>query len=192
MIINRLCEQFRERDLGKGTCLKFMYYFNKMEVNVYFDGYDEDLPHLALLLKYQGEYSFLLCNIEKLSEKTFECSDIKEEIKEQMLCGGSFQKFTECLMEQISTEEFILRNYKSDLAFKCFAKQGYEEKGILPFFGGFQKGNMRDWEVERFHSCFPISKEALLFAKKKGYKMITVYHCKDRKKIRKEWEKLEG
>ena len=189
-IVKKLCGSFQKNELGKATGMKFMYEFQGVEVSVYFDGYDEKIPVMILVLKYKDAYSFLPCNIHELSEETFVKYDIPDKIRTQLLHQGTFSLFLESLIAEINTEQCIMRNYKADLRFKRLEQWEYEKSGMHPFFGGIVKGVMEDVYLERLHTCLTMSKEILRRIQQSGHTVITVERCKERKKLSSELLKI--
>lgn len=189
-IMYSLFEDFQKNELGKATVMKFIYDFQNVEVSAYFDGYDEKMPMLTLLLKYKSKMNFLALNLYDLSEKTIEHASIDEEIREKILYDNSYKEFINCLFQELQNKEYVFRNYKADLPFKQVHKEQYERFGIYPFFGGFEKGKMESKDMELLFQRFTISWEMLEMLRRKGFTIRTVGKCKERKKLEKELAKL--
>lgn len=189
-IIKRLYAYFKRNELGKATGMKFMYRFQEVEVNVYFDGYDEKIPVMILVLKHKDVYSFLPCNVRELSEETFAKYDIPEQMKAQLLNQQSFHLFLDRLAHEIAAEECIIRNYKADLRFKRLEQREYQRYGMYPFFGGIVKGVMEDGYLEKLHTRMTMSKDVLRRIQQSGHTVVTVERCKERKKLASELLKI--
>lgn len=189
-IVYSLFEDFQKNELGKATVMKFIYDFQGVEVSVYFDGYDEKMPMLTLILKYKNQVNFLALNLYVLSEKSIECAEISEEIKEKLSKDNSYEPFIERLFLELQNKEYVFRNYKADLPFKQVQREQYERYGTYPFFGGFEKGKMENEDMEFFYQRFTVPWELLEMLQKKGITIRTVEKCKERKKMEKELAKL--
>ncbi len=189
-IVHSLFEEFQKSELGKATMMKFIYNFQGVEVSAYFDGYDERMPMLTLILKYKNQVNFLALNLYEVSEKSIEHADINEEIRERILYDNSYEQFLNQLYQELQSKEYVLRNYKADLPFKQVQREQYERFGIYPFFGGFEEGKMEPRDMELLYQRFSVSWELLETLQKKGFSIRTVGKCKERKKIEKELAKL--
>lgn len=189
-IVSSLFEEFQKNELGKATGMKFMYTFQNVEVSAYFDGYDEKMPMLILILKYKAQVNALFFNLFESSEKSIECADINEEIREKILSVNSYEPFVDRLFQELQNKEYVFRNYKADLPFKQLQREQYNRLGMYPFFGGFEPGNMEPTYMKLLYQRFTVSWETLELLRQKGVTIRTVGKCKERKKIEKELAKL--
>lgn len=189
-IVCSLFEEFHKYELGKATVMKFMYSFHNVEVSAYFDGYDENMPMLILILKYKTQVDFLSLNLYELSEKSIGHADINEEVREKIVFQNSYGPFMDRLFQELKNKEYVFRNYKADLPFKQLQREQYNRFGMYPFFGGFEPGNMEPTYMELLYQRFTVSWEMLEMLRQKGVTIRTVGKCKERKKIEKELAKL--
>lgn len=170
--------------------MKFMFSFHGVEVSVYFDGYDEELPVMVFIFAYKGECCFLPCNLFDLEEQTFEEFAISGELLERITEGGGYKGLLQRLLEEIERGQFVYRNYKADLPFKRLEQKNYEEFGFYPFFGGIEKGEMAEVYKQMLHKKLTLPLDVLEHIQKYGYTVRTVEKCKERKKLSKELNKL--
>lgn len=191
-MIQKLYDGFAKGDVGKAVGMKFMFVFHEVEVSVYFDGYDEELPVMVIIFMYKGECYFQPCNLLNLDKETFD--DILQygELSAQILEGGGTEGLFKCLLEEIERGQFVYRNYKADLPFKRLQRKNYEKYGISPFFGGIEKGEMEEVYKELLHKRLTLPLQVLEYIQKRGYTVRTVEKCKERKKLSKELNKLSG
>ena len=189
-IVYDLFEEFQKNEFGKATVMKFMYLFRDVEVSAYFDGYDEKLPMLMLILKYKTRVDFVSLNLYELSAESIERADINEEIREMIKYEDSYELFLNRLFQELEEKEYVFRNYKADLPFKQLQKEQYHRFGLHPFFGGFEPGKMETAYMKLLHEKFTLSWEMLEMLQEKGVTIRTVGKCKERKKVEKELANL--
>lgn len=189
-IVYNLFEEFQKNEFGKATVMKFMYPFRDVEVSAYFDGYDEKLPMLMLILKYKTRVDFVSLNLYELSAESIERADINEEIREKIKYEDSYELFLNRLCQELETKEYVFRNYKADLPFKQLQREQYNRSGLHAFFGGFEPGIMEPSYMKLLYEKFTVSWEMLEMLQQKGVTIRTVGKCKERKKFEKELAKL--
>jgi hypothetical protein len=190
-MLSGLYQEFQKNELGRATGMKFMFLFNDVEVSAYFDGYDEEMPLLMLILKRKTESAFVSLNVRELSEKSVEDMELSKEMREALLRKGNYHAFIARLFRELGTQEYVFRSYKADLPFKRLEKAEYVKCGIHPFFGGFEPGIMEENYEEMLYKRLTMSKELLLQLKEKGMTVKTVEKCKERKKLAKELAKMQ-
>lgn len=189
-IVDDLFEEFQKNEFGKATVMKFMYTFRDVEVSAYFDGYDEKLPMLTLILKYKTKVDLVSLNLYELSGKSMEHAEINQEIREKIVYEDSYELFINRLFQELEAKEYVFRNYKADLPFKQLQLEQYNRSGVHPFFGGFEPGKMELSYMKLLYERFTLSWELLEMLQQKGVTIRTVGKCKERKKFGKELEKL--
>ena len=188
--IAKLCEKHQEFELGKAVGIKFMFTFRGVEVSVYFDGYDEKIPMLMLILRRGIHSSFVFCNVMEMGELWLQKADVASEIRQCLLVEDSYEDFLQRLYQELKGEEYVFRNYKADFHLKQLGKQEYKRSGIHMFFGGFEKGEMDHSYMKVLCNRYTLSWTLLQQLREQGITVRTVGKCKERKKLENELAKV--
>ncbi|MBQ1392471.1 MAG: hypothetical protein IIY81_02810 [Lachnospiraceae bacterium] len=191
VVLQGLYWEFQKSELGRATGMKFMFLFNGVEVSAYFDGYDEQMPLLMLILKRNISCAFLSFNVWEFSEKSMEDVILPCEMRECLCQKGNYHAFIARLLRELGTREYVFRNYKADLPFKRLEEKEYESCGIHPFFGGFEPGIMGEKYEQMLYKRLTVSKKLLLQLRERGMTVKTVEKCKERKKLANELAKMQ-
>lgn len=189
-IIEELCEEYQKYESGKATGMKYMFLYYEIEISIYFDGYDEMLPLINIIMSYNGERCFFSCNSYKLTAENLRNGDLTPKIRERIEQLGGYAMFVERMYQELMSKQYVFRNYKADLMFKHMEERRYQEVGIYPFIGSIEQGSMDEDYMQYLHKYFSLSWELLLQIQKKGMVLRTVERCKERKKIARELAKI--
>lgn len=190
-IIEELCEEYQKYESGKATGMKYMFRYHGMEISIYFDGYDEMLPLINIIMNYEGERCFFSCNSYQLSAENLKNGDLTPKIRDRIEQQGGYTVFVERMYQELMSKQYVFRNYKADLMFKHMEERRYREIGIYPFIGCIEQGRMEEEYMKCLHKYFSLSWELLVQIQNKGMILRTVERCKERKKIARELAKIK-
>lgn len=189
-IVEELCEEYQKYESGKAMGMKYMFLYHGIEISIYFDGYDEMLPLLNIIMSYNGERCFFSCNSYKLTAENLKNGDLTPKIRQRIEQLGGYSIFVERMYQELMSKQYVFRNYKADLMFKNMEKRRYQEFGIYPFIGSIEQGSMDEDYMQYLHKYFSLSWEFLMQLQNKGMILRTVERCKERKKIARELAKI--
>lgn len=120
------------------VCLKLNYQYRKVNVNLYFDCYD-DTFNLYLILSYERFYYYTPLNIDILKSKDIYLDDLPREIREQILDGNKkLKEFYIDMRNHISNDNFKKGDYGKDIVFRNGINSN-KNKDKNPFFSLFKK-----------------------------------------------------
>lgn len=168
----------------KATCLKFHYVYNKVNVNVYFDAFDNQSVVLSIVLALVEEkkYYFTPLNILDSSVKTEYLSKIPIEILEKILVDDHLDDFYETMENHLLNGNHCMINYSQDKYFVNTIK--YAKNNLdLPFWYHLRKVPMTDERLYRLNARADITFETLRKIQQEGFTLVRTADPQRRKEL---------
>ncbi|MDU1912509.1 hypothetical protein [Fusobacterium sp.] len=185
-IIDHLKNEYKKLKLtSKKLNLKYSYLFNNVEVNIYFDNFDEDLPTVTLILKYKKLYYFRPFNF---NDNNY-LRRIPSEILEKLLVENRLDEFYDTLEKKL-TGDYKVANYEKDYLYKNTVKFQENNFEINPFFHHLRNVRMTDDQKELLNIYLNISIETLNYIQNRRFTVITTEKIEQRCRLKDEMERV--
>lgn len=143
------------------TAIKYRFRYNNVDVNIYFDAYDEKAPSMSMILAYDRAYYYTSLNINNTEVRTEYLEKIPFVILDQIL-DESHQliSFFAEIEKHILENNKIVINYEKDTCFINTMKYS-RSRTDLPFLQSLRKVKMPDNTLERLSETMGIDREIL-------------------------------
>lgn len=127
----------------KATCLKFYYQYHNVNVNVYFDAFDNQSVVLSIVLSAKKKYYYTPLNILNTGMITEYLSEIPPQILEKILVDNHLDDFYENMEKHLLEDKPHFNYYNEDTYFVNTIKYA-KSKLDLPFWWYLRKVPMSD------------------------------------------------
>ena len=117
----------------KATCLKFYYQYHNVNVNVYFDAFDNQSVVLSIVLSAKKKYYYTPLNILNTGMITEYLSEIPPQILEKILVDNHLDDFYENMEKHLLEDKPHFNYYNEDTYFVNTIKYA-KSKLDLPFW----------------------------------------------------------
>lgn len=177
-----LAEYFALPIKGKGTCSKYIYKYNNIFVNIYFDAFDEECYSLSLILSVDNQFYFTTLNIMNTNIRKEYLPELPSIFLDKIVVNGSLDKFYYDMEEKILNTKSIALSYKKDVIFTNTTN--FQKSEIdLPFWWHIRKARMTDTTVEELCERADISRETLKKIQEKGWTLVRTADSSKRSKL---------
>ena len=165
------------------TAIKYRFRYNNVDVNIYFDAYDEKAPSMSMILAYDRAYYYTSLNINNTEVRTEYLEKIPFVILDQIL-DESHQliSFFAEIEKHILENNKIVINYEKDTCFINTMKYS-RSRTDLPFLQSMRKVKMPDNTLERLSETMGIDREILKKIQSEGFTIVRTDDIKKRKHL---------
>ncbi len=165
------------------TAIKYRFRYNNVDVNIYFDAYDEKAPSMSMILAYDRAYYYTSLNINNTEVRTEYLEKIPFVILDQIL-DESHQliSFFAEIEKHILENNKIVINYEKDTCFINTMKYS-RSRTDLPFLQSLRKVKMPDNTLERLSETMGIDREILKKIQSEGFTIVRTDDIKKRKHL---------
>lgn len=166
----------------KATCLKYFYKYNKVNVNVFFDAYDEDSMAFNMILAFEKNYYFTPLNITNDKIRKEYLTQIPTEILSNILVDNHLDDFFNTMEDYILNNNPIINFYNNDKIFVntvAFNKNDID----LPFWHHIRKSRMTEKTLEELSERADISRNTLKKIQENGMTLVRTGDPLKRKKL---------
>lgn len=156
---------------GPGACVKYYYVHNDVNVNLYFDAFDNDSLSLTLILSTERQFYFTTLNIMNTSLRKEYLPELPPLFYPKVIVDNKLDNFYEHMQEKIMEMNPYRTNYMDD---KIFANTCKFQKGEidLPFLWHIRKTRMTPDMLEQLHERMHISRKVLYQIQQKGCTLV--------------------
>lgn len=160
--INKLNKDWSNLKIkGRSSVLKYYFKFNGVNVNVYFDKYDRDLPNLSVILIKDKDYYYTSLNILNVNIHTEYLEAIPLNILENIEDEDHhLNAFFDEIDNQILKIDYVGTSYKKDKIYKNTMKYTVAKnphRKDLPFLSGLRhNAEMTKDTFKRLHATLGI------------------------------------
>lgn len=166
----------------RATCLKFYYKYNNVNVNVYFDAFDEQSVALSIVLVYGESYYYTPLNILNTGMAREYLNEIPNHILNQILVDNSLNDFYKNMEEHLLNDRPHYNYYNEDKFFVNTIK--YTKNKIdRPFWKSLRRVRMTDETLYKLNSRADISLDTLRKIQEEGYTLVRTSELKERKEL---------
>lgn len=183
-MLNDLISEYKRcfPNSNKNDCLKISYKYNGVDVNLFFDSYDEKSLALSIILNYEKECYFTPIDIKYFAYKNiFFLKDCPGAILCQIMSSErKLNLFCKNMRERI--ENYIAKsknqqiNLKCDYSDECFRESLGKSKNnicITPFLHHIRNTKMSKEQFIRLKDELIIDKETLIKLQREGKTIVT-------------------
>lgn len=165
------------------TAIKYRFRYNNVDVNIYFDAYDEKAPSMSMILVYDRAYYYTSLNINNTEVRTEYLEKIPFVILDQIL-DESHQliSFFAEIEKHILENNKIVINYEKDTCFINTMRYS-RSRTDLPFLQSLRKVKMPDNTLERLSETMGIDREILKKIQSEGFTIVRTDDIKKRKHL---------
>lgn len=183
-VIQKLKTEYLNLDFKtKQTALKYYYQFNKVDVNVFFDAYDELNPSLSLILHFDKDYYYTSLNIndDEISNQYL------EQIQPNLLVNilddkKTLNDFYIQMNEKLNSTQPKCIYYKKDTIFTTTLKIP-KKRDDLPFIDGLRKVRMNDITLIKLSKTMSIERQILKEIQNRDLTIVRTSDPERRKKL---------
>ena len=145
---------------SQSTCLKYYYQYNGVNVNLFFDAYEEEALTFNMILIYDKNYYFTPLNIKNSKIRKEYLTQIPLQICHQILVDNQLDDFFHGIEEYILSNSPFPIYYSGDKIFVNTLK--YSKQNVdLPFWHFLRHTRMKDKTLEELSERADISRKAL-------------------------------
>lgn len=159
----KLLEKYNSlKNIRSTTAIKYLFQYNGVNVNIYFDAYDENNLSLCVILKLNKEYYYTSLNIQNTDIKTEYLYEIPLPILNAILDENRELKgFFNSIENHILNTKCFRINYDSDKDIFARTLKYNNHRKDLPFISHIRKVPMSDETFNNLIITMGISKEIL-------------------------------
>lgn len=188
----KLLEEYRSLKFPKETtAIKYWYHYNQINVNIFFDSFDDENPNLSMVLVYDKSYYYTSLNINNTSISKEFLVEIPKDILEQILDENKkLDTFFKSIEDHIAISKVKYINYENDVIFSNTIKYCQKiKRKDLPFLYGIRKVPMSNEMLNTLNETMSINIKIL---KKIQEHRMTIVRTSDPKKRKKLTIILDG
>ncbi|MBD5393982.1 MAG: hypothetical protein HDR71_06870 [Lachnospiraceae bacterium] len=165
------------------TAIKYRFRYNNVDVNIYFDTYDDKVPSMSMILAYARAYYYTSLNINNTEVRTEYLEKIPFAILNQILDESHhLNAFFAEIEKHILDNNKIVINYEKDTCFINTMKYS-RSRTDLPFLQSLRKVKMPDDTLERLSETMGIDREILKKIQSEGFTIVRTDDIKKRKHL---------
>lgn len=184
----KLLEEYQGLSYPKETtAIKYWYQYNLVNVNIFFDAFDENNPNLAMVLAYDNSYYYTSLNVKNTTITKEYLAKIPANILEQILDENNMlDSFFANIEEHIISKKSRWINYNNDEIFsRTLSNTLRDSKGRkdLPFLLTLKKTPMSDKMFNTLRETMGIDEEILRKIQEHGRTIVRTDDPTRRKKL---------
>ncbi len=166
------------------TAVKYYYLYNDVNVNLYFDAYDNDNPLFSIVLSYNSDYYYTPLSIITNERRKEYLTDIPSGILERILDESiKLDDFFNSIDEHIVNGKHWIIGYKDDKIFTNTLKYSSHMED-LPFLWTSRRARMTDDTLERLVEKLSIPRDVLKAIQSNGRTLVRTSDASKRKNLR--------
>lgn len=166
----------------KDVCLKFYYQYNNVNVNVYFDAFDNQSVVLCMVLAAERKYYYTTLNILNTGMTKEYLGEIPPQILEKILVDNHLDDFYENMEKHLLTDNPYFISYNDDTYFVNTIKYSNVELD-LPFWKCLRKVPMYDDTLYKLSTRADITFDILRKIQQEGYTLVRTSDPEKRKEL---------
>lgn len=182
---DHLIRQYNNLDFKQPfTAIKYHFKYNNVDVNIFFDAYDNRTPSLCMILSYNKKYYYTSLNVNKTTVRTEFLVKIPPVILNQILnMHNHLDDFFEDIERHIlGDNNKSVINYEKDVCFINTMKYS-RSRTDLPFLFSLRKAKMTNDMFKRLSETMGIEKEILEKIQSAGFTIVRTDDVGKRKSL---------
>ncbi|MCM1234711.1 MAG: hypothetical protein NC489_31805 [Ruminococcus flavefaciens] len=164
------------------TALKYYYKYKGVNVNLYFDGYDENNPCFTMILVYDKNFYYTSLNVKDTNLTKQYLEEIPPNILYQILEDNKLDGFFKKVDDYILRETPKIINYNNDRIFVNTMKYN-KGRHDLPFLQGTRKAHMQDKTLNNLAETMGIDRNILLKIQSENITLVRTADVNKRKQL---------
>lgn len=181
---NHLIKEYSDLKFRRqSTAIKYHFKHNSVNVNIFFDAYDDKTPSMSMILSYDRDYYYTSLNINNTEVRTEYLEHIPSVILNQILDESNhLDAFFADIEEHILEDNRIVINYERDTCFVNTMKYS-RSRNDLPFLYSLRNVKMSNDMLERLSETMGINRENLKKIQSAGYTIVRTADINKRKRL---------
>ena len=180
---NKMLKDYGQLEFkGKSSCIKYWYTYNNVNVNLYFDAYDEDAMLLTLILNANGQFYLTTLNIINTKIQKHYLLKLPPAFY-AILVDGNLNSFYEYMQDRILNLNPYPTSYQHDTIFATTLKRQINNID-LPFWSQIKEVRMSDDMLLQLKEHTNIPVNILYQLKNSGYTLARTVDCSKRRKLK--------
>ena len=166
------------------TAIKYRNQYKQVNINVFFDAFDDNNLSLTLVLSYDKNYYYTSLNINNTKTSKEYLVGIPENILGQILDENNMlDSFFNSIEEHIALNSSTPINYSNDLIFTNTLKYSNKSRKDLPFLSGTKKRRMTSKTLNMLSETMDIDKTILKKIQERGMTIVRTSDPTRRKQL---------
>lgn len=167
------------------TAIKYWFQYQSVNVNIFFDSYDDNNLNLSMVLIYEGSYYYTSLNINNLALTKEYLIEIPNNILKQLLDENNMlNNFFKSIEDHIASNNAKYINYENDIIFSNTIRYCKKNKRKdLPFLFGVRKVPMSNEMFNILNETMSIEYNILKKIQNNKMTIVRTSDPKKRKKI---------
>lgn len=183
-IRDHLIEEYNNLKLkGQFTALKYHFKHNNVDVNIFFDAYDDRTPSMSMILVYEKKYYYTPLNINNTEVRTEYLKKIPSVILNRILDKHNrLEAFFVDIEKHILDDDKMVINYETDVCFTNTMRYS-RSRTDLPFLYSLRKAKMSNDTMERLSETVGIERDILKKIQSAGFTIVRTDDVNKRKSL---------
>ncbi len=182
-VIDMLTRKYNELEhIDIRTCLKYHFVYNEVNVNIFFDAYDELNPSLTMILVFEKDYYYFPLNIKNVNIRKEYLNDLPNSMLNNILVDNQLTAFFENIEKELLSSKPHINYYTKEKIFVNTIKYS-KDKEKLPFLSGIRKVRMQDTTLSMLNETLGIDVEILKKIQNENMTLVRTGDILRRKKI---------
>ena len=172
-VIERLFDEYKNlHNPNNSSAIKYYFINNGVNVNLYFDAFDEKAPVFIMILNFAKKYYFTTLNITSDGITLGYLKEIPYEILDKILDEkNSLTKFYTKMEEHILNNSPKYINYKGDVILTNTMRYSCDSDD-LPFLWNLRKVNMPNETLRRLSATMSLDEKILKAIQSAGFTVV--------------------
>ena len=170
---------------ANSSVIKYRFKVNSVNVNIYFDEYDKNIPNLSMILIKDNNYYYSSLNILKPEIDVQYLEAIPSDILQSILKDNKLDDFFKKIENFILENDCYTTSYKNDYIFKntMFYSVKNKNRKDLPFLQGCRHAKMTEFTYYQLQNTLGINSNILDKVRARNLTLVRTSDISRRKKL---------
>lgn len=184
--IDKLKKDYSRMEIqANSSVIKYRFKVNSVNVNIYFDEYDKNVPNLSMILIKDINYYYSSLNILKPEIDVQYLEAIPFDILQSILKDNKLDDFFKKIENFILKNDCYTTSYKNDYIFKNTMLYSVKNKNRkdLPFLQGCRHAKMTEFTYYQLQNTLGINSNILDQVRARNLTLVRTSDISRRKKL---------
>lgn len=184
--IDKLKKDYSRMEIqANSSVIKYRFKVNFVNVNIYFDEYDKNIPNLSMILIKDNNYYYSSLNILKPEIDVQYLEAIPCDILQSILKDNKLDDFFKKIENFILENDYYTMSYKNDYIFKntMFYSVKNKNRKDLPFLQGCRHAKMTEFTYYQLQNTLGINSNILDKVRARNLTLVRTSDISRRKKL---------
>lgn len=184
--IDKLKKDYSRMEIqANSSVIKYRFKVNSVNVNIYFDEYDKNIPNLSMILIKDNNYYYSSLNILKPEIDVQYLEAIPCDILQSILKDNKLDDFFKKIENFILENDYYTTSYKNDYIFKntMFYSVKNKNRKDLPFLQGCRHAKMTEFTYYQLQNTLGINSNILDKVRARNLTLVRTSDISRRKKL---------